>query len=368
MQHDQTGKIDASIAGPLSDAVALLSDPRLHLLDKQPVDLHAVSGQVAVKLTIGLPLDSKVTMDDIAVGAQAHLDNVRVPRLVAGRDLDQGAVDLKATNDGMTLGGQAVLGAIPATFDAAMDFRAGPPSQVLQTVSVAGQPTAAQLTQAGFNPAGIFVSGAAGLNVKLTERRDGQAQVAVAADLGAADMRLDVAGWTKAAGEAAQGNAIVRLDHNRIAGIDHIDLTGVGMSIQAQASVDAKSESVLRIDQFTLGDTSAKGSVRFPGANGGPIVATVSGTALDLSGRLSYHTPKSEQTDTNRISNNSPGQAWQVDARFDHALMANAQRFDGLVLHAESDGTLLTRLRFDARAGPSAPISWKSCPRAADGA
>jgi hypothetical protein len=364
MQRDQTGKIDASIAGPLSDAVALLRDPRLHLLDKQPIDLKAVSGQVAVKLTIGLPLDSKVTMDDIAIGAQAHLENVRVPGLVAGRDLDQGAVDLKATNDGMTIGGQAVLGSIPATFDAAMDFRTGPPSQVLQTVSVAGQPTAAQLTQAGFNPAGIFVAGAPALTVKLTERRDGRAQVAVAADLGPAAMRLDVAGWTKPAGQPARGEATVRLDHNRIAGIDHIDLTGQDMSIQAQASVGAGADSVLRIDRFQLGSTSAKGSVRFPGADGGPIVANVTGTALDLSGRLTYHAPKSERTEVDRVSADNPGQAWQVDARFDHALMANAQSFDALVLHAESDGTRLTRLRFDARAGPAEPILLQIVPAA----
>jgi hypothetical protein len=42
--------------------------------------------------------------------------------------------------------------------------------------------------------------------------------------------------------------------------------------------------------------------------------------------------------------------------------MANGQSFDGLVLHAEDDGRLLTRLRFDARAGPREPILLEIAP------
>jgi hypothetical protein len=363
MQRDQTGKIDANLAGPVVDAIAVLRNPRLHLLDHQPIDLHDVSGQMTGKLTVALPLEDKVTMDAIAIGAQAHLDNVHVGGIIAGRDVDQGALDLKVNNDGMTIGGQAVLATIPTKFDAAMDFRAGPPSQVLQSVNASGQPTAAQLSGVGLNPAGVFVSGAAGVQAKLTERRDGQGVLSVSADLGAAAMRVDAAGWSKPAGSAAQGDATLRLDHNRLSGIDKIDLTGAGVSVQGRASFGAGRASVLQIDQFTLGSTAAKGSVSFPGTGGGPIVATVNGTALDLSGRLSYHAPKTEKTETDRVStDDTPGLPWKLDARFDHALMANAQSFDGLVLHAEDDGRLLTRLRFDAQAGPREPILMEITP------
>jgi hypothetical protein len=356
MQHEQIAKIDANLAGPIGDAIAVLRSPRLHLLDHQSIDLSGASGQLAGKLSISLPLDADVTIDAIAIAAQARLDGVRVAGLVGGRDLNQGAIDLKVNNDGMTVAGQAVLGVIPATFDAAFDFRAGPGSQVLQTVNLAGQPTAAQLTGSGFNPGGIFVKGAPSLRLKLTERRDGKGQVGVSADLADADMRLDVAGWTKPAGAPAQGDAVIRLEHDRLVGIDKIDLSGAEASIQGHATFAAGAASVLQIDQFTLGKTSAKGSVSFPVSGSGPIVANVTGTSLDLSRRLSYHAPKDEKTATDHVSidtkaDEGPGQPWKIDARFDHALMANAQNFDALVLHAESNGKLLTRLRFDARAG-----------------
>jgi hypothetical protein len=353
MQHEQIARIDANLAGSIGDAIALLRSPRLHLLDHVAVDLSTASGQTATRLSVSLPLDADVSIDDIAIGAQAHLDNVRITGLLGGRDLDKGTADLKASNDGMTIGGQAVVGVIPASFDAVMDFRAGPPTEILQTVNITTQPTAAQLTQAGFNPSGVFVGGAPTLRANLTERRDGQGKVTVAADLADAAMRLDVAGWDKPAGQPAKGDAIIRLSRNRLSGIDQIDLTGAGLSVQAHATMGANNASVLQIDQFNLGGTTARGSVSFPGDGGGPIVASVTGTALDLSSRLTYHTPKAEKTETDRVSKEAdegPGPPWKIDARFDHALMANAQTFDGLVLHAESNGTLLTRLRFDARA------------------
>jgi hypothetical protein len=353
MQHEQMARIDANLAGSIGDALALLRSPRLHLLDHVAVDLSTASGQIAAKLSVALPLDADVSIDDIAVGAQAHLDNVHIAGLAGGRDLDKGSADLKANNDGMTIGGQAVVGPIPASFDAVMDFRAGPPTEILQTVNITTQPTAAQLTQAGFNPSGVFVGGSPTLRANLTERRDGQGKVTVSADLADATMRLDVAGWDKPAGDAARGDAVLRLSHNRLAAIDQIDMTGAGLSVRGHATLAANNASVLQIDQFKLGSTSARGSVSFPGDGGGPIVATVTGTALDLASRLTYHAPKPENTETDRVSkpDEGAGPPWKIDARFDHALMANAQIFDGLVLHAESNGTLLTRLRFEARAG-----------------
>ena len=39
MQPQQIGVIEADIAGPLPDALALLREPRLALLDRHPIEL-----------------------------------------------------------------------------------------------------------------------------------------------------------------------------------------------------------------------------------------------------------------------------------------------------------------------------------------
>ena len=62
-----------------------------------------------MKLSLTIPLQNDVQMDDVAIRAQAHLDGVHLSALVAGRDLDQGVFDLDANPDGMKLNGRALL-------------------------------------------------------------------------------------------------------------------------------------------------------------------------------------------------------------------------------------------------------------------
>ena len=73
------------------------------------------------------------------------------------------------------------LAAIPATLDATMDFRAGPPTQTVQTVTVSGQASAAQLASAGLDTTPV-VTGAMQLNATLTERRNGSGELAISSD------------------------------------------------------------------------------------------------------------------------------------------------------------------------------------------
>ena len=60
MQPHQIGRDRADIAGPLPDALALLREPRLALLDRHPIDLKNPAGQAAVKLSLTLPLEDAV--------------------------------------------------------------------------------------------------------------------------------------------------------------------------------------------------------------------------------------------------------------------------------------------------------------------
>ena len=83
MQRHQVGAIEADIAGSLPDTLALLREPRLALLDRHPIELKDPAGQAAVKLSLSIPLQNDVRMDDIAIRAQAHLDG-RASRRAGG--------------------------------------------------------------------------------------------------------------------------------------------------------------------------------------------------------------------------------------------------------------------------------------------
>ena len=354
MQRDQTSTIDAEITGSLPDTLALLREPRLALLDQQPIELNDPAGQATVKLAIGLPLAKDLTMNDVTVHAKAHLEGVHLSRVVAGRNLDQGVLDLDVTADGLKLNGQAQLASIPVKLDATMDFRSGPPTQVAQSLTVWGRPDARQLAAAGLDATAVL-SGPTQLQATLIERRNGQGEVAVAADLTPAELTVAPLAWRKAANMTAKGSARLVLDHDRLTAIDNVQVDGDDLALRGQVEFRDGRITALKVDRLALGRTVAQGSVRMPATPGqGPIVASVSGTTLDLSQRLERHVPA--RAPTLPTAEPPPGPSWAIEARFDRALLAHDLAISQPALSAEYDGRVVQRLHLEGQTGSHAPF------------
>ncbi|HST74195.1 MAG TPA: AsmA-like C-terminal region-containing protein [Acetobacteraceae bacterium] len=355
---DQVGAIEAQIDGGVAETLALLRNPRLQLLDKHPFPVRDPAGHASVKLSVQLPLEDKVKIDDIAVRAQAHLENVHLGDIAAGRSLDQGQLDLDASNDGLKVSGEALLAGIDADLDAEMDFRAGPPAQVMQKVTVSGRASAQQIAAAGLD-AGPLLSGTADLNAVLTERRDGRGVLQADADLTRAALTAAPIDWKKPVGSPANLAARLVLDHGRLTGIDALTLEGKDVSVRGRAEYGGGQVTALRFDRLVLGRTQAQGTVRFPpaGGNGGPIQASFQGAVIDLSA-VTQH--KSQPAAAKQPAKTGP--SWTLDARFDQAMMAGGRTFTGIAARADNDGLLFTRLLVDGRTGPSAPFHLEIVP------
>jgi AsmA-like C-terminal region/Protein of unknown function len=349
MQHDQLAVIDADMAGSVPDAIALLREPRLALLDRHPIELKNPAGQATVKLAIGLPLERSLRIDDVAIHARSHLDGVHLGGIVAGRDLDQGVLDLDATVDGLKLNGRALLAAIAAQIDVAMDFRAGPPEQVLQNVTLSGRPDANQLAAAGLD-ATSAVTGPMQLQATLTEHRSGLGELGITADLTAAELIAAPLEWRKARDVPAKAAARLVMDHDRLTGIDAIQLDGEGLALRGSAAARNGKVALLRLDRMVLGRTVAHGILKLPGTpDAGPIVADIGGPMIDMAPRFSRRARarKPAQPETEQ----PPGPPWTVQARFDRALMANDEVISRLALNAENDGRVFRRLRLEGQTG-----------------
>jgi hypothetical protein len=335
MQPHQKGTIEADISTSLPDALALLREPRLRLLDRHPIDLKDPAGQGSVKLTVALPLDQNVSMDDVAIHARAHL----------------GSFDLDADADGMKLNGKASLAAIPATIDATMDFRAGPPAQAVQTVTISGKTTAAQLASAGLDTTSV-VSGPMELNATLTERRNGLGELAIASDLTAAELTVTALAWRKPGNAAAKASARLTLDHDRLARLDTVQVDGDGLTVRGRGTFNGGKLTEVQFDRLVLGRTSADAVVRLPASSSAPIMVICNGAVIDLAARLERSTPphKPETTEPPR------GPPWIVDAKFNRVLLARGATLGGVVLHAENDGRVFRQLRLEGQTSAQKPI------------
>jgi hypothetical protein len=341
MQRDQAASIQANVTGSLPDAIVLLREQRLQLLSKHPISLKDPAGTLTATVSVTLPLDHRVTMDDIVIRASGHLDNAALNDVVAGRDLSGGALDLVASDSGLTVKGPALLAGIPASLDAMMDFRAGPPSQVLQRVTVTGRPDARQLAAAGWD-ATDFLSGPVNLQAVLTEQRNGTGTVAIDAGLTDTTLAVTPLDWRKPPGAAAHATAQLRLQHDRLLSIDHVEAEGDGLVLRGSVACDGERISLVRLDRLTLGHSELQGTVQFPASpRAGPIVVRLTGATLDLSARLAR--PKAGRQKPQPEP--PPGPPWTLDASFNRVLMVGNYLLASVSVRAENDGSVFQGLR-----------------------
>ncbi len=340
---DQFLALTADAAGPVPDLLALLRHPRLRLLDRKPIPMRNPGGAFTGKLGITLPLNEDLDFDDVKISAQGRMTDLRLGGLVAGRDLDRGDVTIEATSESLKVAGTAAIAGIPAELSVDMDFRGGPPNQVVQRAQAAGRATARQLAAAGLDPGGLIDAGAGRFTARWTQRRDTSADLQVTADL--RDAGLALAGWKKPPGQPAEGSARVLLRGDRMIGIDQLRAQGPGMAVEGRAEMVGTRPLQLVLDRIVLGPTQAQGQVRFPANPGEPIRATLTGPVLDLS------TEFGKKPAASATPNPSPGQPWIADVRFDRVLLSGTRGIPNVTAQAQSDGTRLTTLRATS-AGP----------------
>ncbi len=357
-QTDQIAAIRVNVDGSVPDALALLAHPRLRLLSRHPVPLKDPRGQISARISVSLPLEAGVTMEQVSVDATGHVAGLHLSDVVAGRGLDDGAFALAATGDGMTLTGTAQLAAIPSRITGTVDFRAGPPAQVQQRFTLTGRAEARALAAAGLN-AGELLAGPADLTAAYTQRRDGAADIDVRAGLRDAELRVAPLGWRKAPGRPATARARLVLDRaSRLRRIDTIEADGVGLQVRGRATLGGEGGATLTLDRLILGETIAHGNLRISN-NASVIRASLSGPRLDVSGRFAPPPGSTRPAGGGTRADTTAGDAsdWMVDARFGEVVLARGRLANDLSLHAEGSASILQAVRLSALTASGRPVA-----------
>jgi hypothetical protein len=341
---DQVADITADLAGPLADAIAILRHPRLHLFDRHPVELRDPAGQMQAHIAIaGLPLVHNVSMDDVHISSTARLSGVHLGGIAAGRDLDQGALDLQVNNDGLKIAGTARLGGIPAKLQTEMDFRAGPPSQIIQTVTASGSPDATQVAPFGI-PVGGIAKGSAPASVVWRTRRDGKGDLAVKADISAVALALPELNYAKPAGTPAQLEVHAELEHERITTLDRLVLRGQGLDADARLDFAQGKPSRATITRLVVGDaTDLRADIRFPPSEGVPWQVSLSGASLDATALFARADPTKPKPPATK------GPPYVLDAKLGRVIFGPGRSLADIDLRADNDGWINRSLHLAGR-------------------
>jgi hypothetical protein len=352
--RDQIAVIRTQVEGPVASALTLLKEPRLHLLSTHPIGLKTGGGDGSATLDFQFPLENKLQIDDVRIHADAHLTKVRLLDMAAGQDLDAGVFDLGIDKDGLTLKGQGSVAAVPVTLDGTMDFNPGPPDQVVQKIAMTGQPDAAQLDTAGLHVAD-FLGGPIPLTVVVIERRNGNGSVAINGDLTLATLAVDPLAWRKPSGNIANASATLLMSHDKLTKIDRIAVRGDGLLLNGSADFPDGHIRTLVLDTIRLGRTQGHGAMHL--APNGPVGIVVQGEQIDLSPKLTEKT----SSDPDAAEVTTPD--WTLDARFDHAILANGERAGDILVKATGGGQAIRLLDAVGKTQPGAGFSIKIEPR-----
>lgn len=346
---DQFAEINGNVAGPLAELVALLKHPRIKLLDRRPVALRDPSGAFSGQITLtGLPLRDDIDFDQLNIRTQVRLSNAHLGGLAAGRDLSRGNVEITADPDKLTVNGSADIGGVPAQLQVGMDFRSGGPDQALQRVDVSGTVTDRQIAQLGFDP-GAFARGSAALRATVIDRRDGTGEIAINADLQAAELQVSRAHVRKPAGTPATATARLLLRRGTLVSADELTLEAPGISVAGTAGLLDGKLDIVRIHRARIGRTDAAATVRPPRMPGDGWIVTVSGATLDASGEFGDKTrPPRGETSRDR------GPPWHVEARLDRLLLADSRAVTGITAIVDHDGRVVRHATLAGRTAPGA--------------
>ena len=358
MSQHQFGEIDMGLAGPLADALGVLDHPRLGLLARGGVTVVDPAGTVQARVTVHVPLETYVTMDDIPVAATATLSGVHLGRGVAGHDLDRANLAVHVTNNGLGITGDGTVAGIPARLALDMDFRNGPPSQVVQRLTAAGAATLSQLKGAGLptEAATMLTGGTVGLRIDYSGRRDATAALQVNADLSQAAITTPF-GWTKQAGPPAAAEGKLRLARGGVlAGIDTLHAEGPELAFASRMVAAAgRANTLLLLDRLDVGGTRARGEIRFPAKAGDPVAVSLTGPTLDLSALLDKPEAKPASQTAGVSQGDQPGLPYTVKLDFAQVRLAHGKTLSPLSVVAASNGLYILHAAISG--GPPGALS-----------
>jgi len=323
----------------VAEVIAVLRHPRIHLLDRRPIEMRNPSGQMTGRLAITrLPLDSDVSVDDLRLRASARLTALHLGGIAAGHDMDRGALSLDVDNDGLHARGTADLAGIASQLQVDLDFRDGGPAQVVQKVVVSGTADVASYAPLGLDGTD-YLSGPVGVRAELTGRRSGRGEMLVRADLTPTRAEVSRLNWGKPPGRPASAEARLTMDRDRIGGIDRLTVTGEGVEIEANADFAAGRPTRLRLQRAILGpQTDVAGAIDWPTALRSPWRVHLDGRSLDATRAFGSGGGLARTRNALPDAPDKVTDAWTLDARLRQVVLGEGRVVSGVFAHVENDG------------------------------
>jgi hypothetical protein len=265
------------LTGPVADLWALLRRPELGLLAGAELPVRNPTGTLDAEVTAAIPLAGPDAATDPTWHVAATLSELRLPDLVLGRTLSDGAFDVTLDPEGLRAEGTARLGAIPFRGRLALPLGAGQDGSGLR-IAAQAEPEAAQLAALGLNP-GEVLQGPVALDIRYAAAGAAPARLTLRAGLDRARLAIAPLGYEKPRGAPAAAEAVLRLADGALRSVERVELAAPDLVLRARA---VEGEDALAITEARIGETRFTGRLQPPAAEGGAWAVALRGPVLDL--------------------------------------------------------------------------------------
>ena len=261
----EQAEIQASIAGPLDKALALIDHPPLGYATEMGIDPKDTKGAAKVHLRIALPLILDLKLADVRIAADARLREAAIPHALHGFDLDNADLTLSVDKRGMEVKGNGVVAGMPADISWRENF--GDKVAFRTILDLSGRiPDVERIRQLGLNVGLLseeYVSGAVGANLRFTVLNDDETRVEVRADLAEAQLAIDRVQWRKPLGAAGRAEMNLTFRKGKPREISHFALYAEELAVAGKAVFEDEGNAVQRIDftRINYGRTDMKGAL-----------------------------------------------------------------------------------------------------------
>lgn len=252
--------------GPAGAAFALLQRDPISLGQKLGINLDAAEGKLDSALKFTLPFDQNIRFRDVQIEGQARITEGKGKGLLGGYDVQAATVQLDLTEEALQVRGDLLVQGISAKLSGQHLMRATSEQQPPIRLTATLDPTDRRAL--GIN-LGQILQGDLPIEVVVQRRANGELAQSVRADLTNADVALDMFGWRKPPGRAAQLQFELARGTRHRTELQNVKIVGDTIAAEGWMALDDKNRlKEFEFPDFTLNLVSqlvVKGSLRDDG-------------------------------------------------------------------------------------------------------
>ncbi|MBQ8436304.1 MAG: AsmA-like C-terminal domain-containing protein [Alphaproteobacteria bacterium] len=269
----------------ITDALKLIDNPPLAYAAEMGLKPDSFSGSAETKLGLNFELKSDLKPEEVKVDVASLLHDVRIPNVIADKEISAQELSLKVTNSGMLINGEASFDDIPLQLHWDESFGR---KNYRSKYKLGFKYNDAFKKKFGLEKYNVlnkpYISGNADVEADVIAYADGKYDVKLNANMVDTELDFSFLGLLKHWGEKANLKVVLIIENGKLTSIPSLAFSKSDFNLKGKISLDDKGQvKIVEIGDIQGPKTSARAKIEFANTPKQKIKINVSGISYDLS-------------------------------------------------------------------------------------